>query len=81
MSLACAYDKWRRKQISWVGSPGRDKSGWICSLPLFSTGTNKKGAMNAAGEDEEREPHKAARKSVAENKVLVPVVLSKKGVI
>lgn len=81
MSLACIYDKWRRKPISWVGSPGRDKSGWICSLPLFSTVTNKKGAMNAAEEGKEREPHKVARKSIAENKVLVPLVLSKMGVI
>lgn len=37
--------------------------------------------MNAAREGKEREPHKAARKSVAENKVLVPLVLSKMGVI
>lgn len=80
MSLACVYDKWRRKPISCVGSPGSVKSGWIC-LPLFSTGANKKGAMNAAGEGKEREPHKTARKSIAENKVLVPVVLFKMGVI
>lgn len=82
MSLACVYDKWRRKPISWVGSSGRDKSGWIRSLPLFSTGASKKGAMNAAGKAKrERAPQGSQEEHCWKQGSCPSGSLSKMGVI
>lgn len=38
MSLSCVYDKWRIKQIGWVGSLGRDKMAEYSDPPFFSPG-------------------------------------------
>ncbi|KAL6089617.1 hypothetical protein STEG23_010575 [Scotinomys teguina] len=40
----------------------------------WDRGASKKGALNAAGEAKEGEPHNVARKSIAEIKVLIPIV-------
>lgn len=56
MSLSWVYDKWRIKEIGWIGSPGRDKMA-ECSDAPFSLGKpNKKVAVNGrVGQSGERE--------------------------
>ena len=47
MSLSCVYDKWRIKQIGWLGSLGRDEMAEYSDAPFLFQGSHKTGAVPA----------------------------------
>lgn len=48
MSLSCVYDKWRIKQIGWVGSLGRDKMAEYSDPPFFLQGSQQGRCLSAS---------------------------------
>lgn len=79
MSLSCVYDKWRIKQIGWVGSLGRDKMAEY-SDPLFSPRQPTRKVFEClSGAVGEREPGTKARQGAAASRLPVPTLLQAAG--